>query len=108
MADETKLAQGPARPATASEIAQDENTGYMYPNLHRRIDTDLTGTAEDCYITTEDGYRLTTEDGYLLLGAYFIPSPGAEDYNLLVGGVNSFRTTGYNTHDEESTTSEVP
>lgn len=105
--EDIPLAQGPAKPATAEDLVRDA-VGITYPNLHRRIDTDLSATISEFYLTTEDGYRLTTEDGFQLLGTSYEPAPGSESYILSVAGVSSFRTTERKIHDEDSTTSEIP
>ena len=61
MADMFKFAQGPARPATAEEIARENTLEHKTnPDLHRRIDNTLTA-----YIS-EDAYLLTAEGDYLL------------------------------------------
>lgn len=60
MADNYKFAQGPARKATPAEIARETDPGYTAPDLHRRIDNELTA------YTTEDAYLLTSDGDYLL------------------------------------------
>jgi len=77
-----KTAHGVAKPATEEDIQQDEH-GLTNPNLHRRIDTDQ-----------------------------ILQGPGEvapREYTLGVfDGVNSYRLETIVTHDEESTTSEIP
>ena len=107
MAEDYLFAQGQAKLDTAEDIEKDED-GVTKPNLHRRIDTDLTVDTEEFYLTTEDGYRLTTEDGFQLLCTSYEPAPRSESYILSVAGVSSFRTTERKIHDEDSTTSEIP
>ena len=107
-----QLAQGPAKPATPEDLERDA-TGITNPNLHRRIDNTPVEIYFDTYeLTTEDDYVLTTQDGEVIM----IDLAGNQSrrvlinnkYTLSVSGVNSFRTTGQITHDEESTDSEIP
>lgn len=74
------IGQGPAVPADALELERDA-VGFTNPNLHRRIDPQ----------PPTDAYEVAPRD--YMLGIY---------------DVYSYRTTQINTHDEESTTSEVP
>lgn len=81
MVDYPKTAQGPAKPADNTDLNHDQ-VGLTYPNLHRRIDNEVTPLD---------------------------PGEVAPDtYSICVSGVNSYRTTTSITHDENSTTSEVP
>lgn len=80
-----RVGQGPARPATEEELAKD-TLGFTNPNLHRRIDPHDPPIVED---------------------------PKAQelkprDYELTIQHLHSYRTTTINSHDEESTYSEVP
>lgn len=76
-----KMAQGLAEPIEAkSEEANKDEIGFTNPNLHRRIETDL-----------------EKPDGVLDM-----------EISLRVQGVESYRTTSYTVHDEESTTCEIP
>lgn len=80
--DDLKYAQGPAKLATQAEIDKDLETGITAPNLHRRIDEDLT-----------------------------VLKPGQvekDTHSLLVAGTNSYRHTTHYYHDDDSTTSEIP
>ena len=73
--------QGPAKLATAEDIERDDY-GITKPNLHRRIDDDLS-----------------------------VLKPGQvrkDTHSLLIGGTNSYRSTEQYYHDEDSTTSEIP
>lgn len=79
--DELKLAQGPAKPASAEDIEKDEE-GITKPNLHRRIDEDLTVLQPD--------------------------EVEKDTHSLQVSALNSYRSTTQYYHDEESTTSEIP
>jgi len=131
--DDIKLAQGQAKLATEEDLQKDA-AGITNPNLHRRIDQDLSFiteeatilianvegdtlvTEDDAIILTEDNIELSAESGDALLGAdedtyVTIPTrvPGGKaDYTLSVSGLNSFRTTNNITHDEDSTTDEIP
>lgn len=79
--DDVKLAQGPAKLATAEDLEKDAE-GITKPNLHRRIDDDLSELE---------------------------PGEVAKDsHSLQVSGVNSYRSVEHYYHDEESTTSEIP
>lgn len=76
-----KTAQGAAVPADSEALEKDE-IGFTNPNLHRRVDPQP-------------------------------PAPDSgevapRDYILSVQGVNSYRTEIIYTHDEESTTCEIP
>lgn len=81
MIENTFYAQGEAKPATPKDIAKDRQ-GITNPDLHRRIDEDQA-----------DRMRGEVEK---------------DRYTLSVQAVNSYRTTEHTTHDEDSTTSEVP
>ena len=131
--DNIKLAQGQAKLATEADLQKDA-AGITNPNLHRRIDQDLSFVSEDtailingaegdtlvaeddAIILTEDNIELSTESGDALLGTdedtyVTIPTrvPGGKaDYTLSVSGLNSFRTTNNIIHDEDSTTEEIP
>lgn len=115
-----KTAKGLAKPATAEEIAREDvkyflsddlgslllsdlgeflvpNTpdfGYTNPNLHRRID-------EDAIIPPGSDYSFVEYDEF--------GNPYPQKVVLGVwDGINSYRTTETITHDEESTTCEIP
>ena len=77
-----KTAKGPATVATEADIQQDEH-GLTNPNLHRRIDTE----------------QLPQGPGEV--------APRQYEFNVL-DGVHSYRLETIITHDEESTTSEIP
>jgi hypothetical protein len=79
--DDLKYAQGPAKLATPADIDKDE-IGITDPNLHRRIDEDLTPLEPE--------------------------QVEKDTHSLLVAGTNSYRHTTHYYHDEESTTSEIP
>ena len=74
-----ETAQGFATPATQAEI--DKEATYTNPNLHRRIETDISPVGEQT-----------------------APS----EYSVGVFGKNSYRVVKSYYHDENSTTSEVP
>lgn len=110
MAD--NMAQGPAKPATAADIIKD-NSGITKPNLHRRIDNDLTvvlsgGGAEVCNLVTELGEVIAVDENYVLAVEVSSDMEVPATYALSVGGVNSFRHADYKVHNEDSTTTEVP
>ncbi len=79
MPDFPKTAQGIAKPATEEDIARDE-IGYTTPNLHRRVDP-------------------KQHEGEIAERKYTL---GIYD------GLHSIRTVETFTHDEESTTCEIP
>ena len=81
MVENIFYAQGEAKPATPEDIEKDTQ-GITEPNLHRRIDEDRA-----------DRMKGEVEKDH---------------YTLSVQAVNSYRTTKHNTHDEESTVSEIP
>ena len=130
--DNVKMAQGQAKLATEEDLQRDA-VGITNPNLHRRIDQDLSFTSEDTLIglstgdedlvtednielTTEDNLELTTESEDGVLGtnneeAIILPTRivgGKANYTISVSGVNSYRTTNQITHDEDSNTDEIP
>lgn len=113
-------ARGLAQPATEEEIAKEDskyflatdggsfmlsdlgdslvpNTpdfGYTHTNLHRRID-------DDPIIPAGSNYPFVVYDKY--------GNPYKQSVKIGVwDGLNSYRTTTTYTHDEESTTCEIP
>lgn len=104
--DNVKMAQGPAKPATAEDLQRDA-VGITNPNLHRRIDNDLSFISEDVALSTENDDVIGTNDGdYVVVPTRVVG--GKADYTVSVGGLNSYRTTERITHDEDSTTEEIP
>jgi len=81
MSENYAYAQGPVKPATAEDLVRDAS-GITKPNLHRRINNDLTVLGED--EVEKDTYLLTVQ------------------------GTNSFRNTEHYYHDEDSNDSEIP
>lgn len=93
MADNHLLAQGQAKLATEEDLLHDAS-GITYPNLHRRIDTDLALIeVKAILLSAEDQYLVNAEGNAMLAGPASITKPGAENYILSVSGVNSYRTT---------------
>ena len=114
-----KTAKGVAKPATPQEIAREDaeyflatdeseaiittdsglalcvnlKVGYTNPNLHRRIEDDLPPAGSNYPFVHYDQYGVPYKQSFVL---------GIWD------GVNSYRTTTTYTHDEESTTCEIP
>ena len=101
-----QLAQGIATPATTEDLARDA-AGITKPNLHRRIDADLSQFIDNVYLATTEGDLLATESNEVLVIPGFVPDPNAT-YLLSVNALNSYRTTKRTIHDEESTISEIP
>ena len=101
------LAQGYAKPATPEDIAKDE-AGLTYPNLHRRINTDLARLKTDYALTTPEGAILTTPSQEVLTVSAEYGPGGAQTFALQVKGINSYRTTTPLVHKEDSEDSEVP
>lgn len=106
MFDDYRLAQGPAKPATPEDITKDEQ-GITNPNLHRRIDNGDV-VSNDYILLTPDNYELATPDDFSLVAPVAEYVENDTQYSVLVQAVNSYRSTSYKTHDEDSTTSEVP
>lgn len=77
-----KTAHGTAVPASEEDLQRDEH-GFTNPNLHRRVDPQQ--PAPDSGEVAPRSY---------MLGVY--------------DGLHSYRTETIYTHDEESTTSEIP
>lgn len=141
--EDLTYAQGPAKPATAEDIAKDD-AGITHPNLHRRIDDEIgsnsqifigdghTKSFQLIYIGTFDeiisvtinnravsNYSVNENiitfmtapklDATIIVTFTFIQGEEkCNTYSLLVSGVNSYRRIGYQYHDENSTTSEIP
>lgn len=105
--DGTPLAQGYAKPATAEDLIKDA-AGVTYPNIHRRINTDLARLTGEYDLTTPDGELLTTPNGDILTVTAEYGPGGAQSFALLVQGVDSFRTTTPLVYHEDSDDSEVP
>ncbi len=108
-----QTAQGQATPATAEDITRD-NAGITNPNLHRRIDNslgDIPITFSDYLIASEDDHILISGDAFEFLtentDSESTIYPKAE-YVISVSGVNSYRITKTNPHNEESEDSEIP
>lgn len=105
--DYPKLAQGEAKLATEQDIQKDL-MGITNPNLHRRIDDDLSFISAEGHLATaeEDAIIGTNEDEAIVFPIRI--EGGKADYTISVSGVNSFRTTNHITHDEDSITEEIP
>lgn len=89
--DNIKMAQGQAKLATEEDLQRDA-TGITNPNLHRRIDQDLSFISENVALCTENNEIIGTSADECIV----IPSRvagGDSDYTLSVSGVNSYRTT---------------
>lgn len=122
MIEIAKTARGKARPAGPEEIAKEQlfisyllvdsgfalmsdsdqifrpnidDWGYTNPNLHRRI-------VQDAEIPPGSNYTMVHYDEEGNPYKQHIDAIGVWD------GVNSYRTTRTFTHDEESTTCEIP
>lgn len=80
--DYPKVANGDMKPASQEDIERDEH-GYTNPNLHRRVDPQE---------PAEGSGEVAPRD--YVIGVY--------------DSTNSTRLTIINTHDEESTTCEIP
>ena len=120
MIEISKTARGLAKPATEEDISKEvvkyslssdigliltsdsgldiipnaTYYGYTHPNLHRRIDLDPVVDPEKDY-----PFLPRNEEGV----------PYKQDIKLGVwDGLHSYRTTTIYTHDEESTTCEIP
>lgn len=78
-----KLAQGSAKPANNTDLNHDLVSGLTYPNLHRRIDNEITPPLRPGEV-------------------------GSDNYEVTVSAVNSYRTTKHTTHNEGSTDTEIP
>lgn len=107
MSENIRLAQGPAKPATMADLIKDAE-GITKPNLHRRINSDLDYSFEDCDLLTAEDEVLATAEDEDIVSSVAIPVEGDAEYALTVQAVNSYRTTSRVLHDEESTTEEIP
>lgn len=80
--DFIRMGQGPATKIESNSLESTKDEfGYTQPNLHRRVDP------QEPNDDTETSPR---------------------EYKLGVYGLDSYRTTEINYHDEESETSEIP
>ena len=104
--DNIKMAQGQAKLATEEDLQRDA-VGITNPNLHRRIDQDLSFITEEAVLSTEEDEIIGTNNDECI-GVPVRAEGGKSEYTLTVSGVNSFRTTNHIIHDEDSTTEEVP
>ena len=105
--DNIPLAQGYAKPATDEDLVKDA-AGVTYPNLHRRINTDLARLREEYSLTTPTGVELTNESGATLTVSAEHGPGNAQRFAILVQGANSYRTTTPLIHKEDSEDSEIP
>lgn len=105
MSDNYSFAQGQAKPATAEDLQKDA-AGVTDPNLHRRFNVD-SNLVED-YISTEDGFILEIDDDFVLTSMVDEIVETPYSYMLTVQGVNSYRNTTTELHDEDADDSEIP
>ena len=91
MADNYLLAQGQAKPATEEDLQRDA-AGITNPNLHRRIDQDLSFISEAIALSTDNDEIIGTAAGDYISVPGRVEG-GAANYTLSVSGVNSYRTT---------------
>ena len=77
-----------------------DDLGFTNPNLHRRVDPQAPPDP------TDPNYDPT--DPTSVDRAYLNKEIAPRDYDLTLQGVNSYRTTTYNVHNEESVTVEIP
>lgn len=105
MSDNYSFAQGQAKPATAEDLQKDVE-GVTDPNLHRRFNVD-SNLVED-YISTEDGFILEIDDDFVLTSMVDEIVETPYSYMLTVQGVNSYRNTTKELHDEDADDSEIP
>lgn len=89
--DNIKLAQGQAKLATEEDLQRDA-TGITNPNLHRRIDQDLSFISEAVALSTDNDEIIGTDAGDCITVPIRVEG-GDADYTLSVSGVNSYRTT---------------
>lgn len=75
------MGQGHAVPANAEDLEKDAH-GFTNPNLHRRVDP----------------HQPPPESGEV----------APREYELAIGNLDSYKTVKLVTHDEESTTCEIP
>ena len=89
--DNIKMAQGEAKLASEEDLQKDA-TGITNPNLHRRIDQDLSFISEEIALGTDNDEIIGTNDGDYITVPNRVEG-GAANYTLSVSGVNSYRTT---------------
>ena len=105
MSDNYLFAQGQARPATAADLQKDAS-GVTNPNLHRRFNVESELTDE--FIVTEDEFLLEIDDDFALSSMVDEIVETPYSYMLTVQGVNSYRNTTKELHDEDANDSEIP
>ena len=107
MADYPEFAQGPAKLANAVDLVHDAS-GITEPNLHRRINKDLSQYQADFILFSAEDDELFTPDGYSLLVPVYYGEGAEVEYTLSVHALSSYRTSSSINHDEESTPCEIP
>ena len=101
--EDIKFAQGQAKLASEEDLQRDA-AGITNPNLHRRIDQDLSFISEAVALGTENDEIIGTAVGDYISVPDRVEG-GAANYTLSVSGVNSYRTTQKIDADPES---EIP
>ena len=120
MVEIPRTARGVARPATEEEIAREESLYYLATDLGFIITTDsgiplVPNTGEFGY-TNPNLHRRIIEDPDIPVGSdypfvYYDSEGRPYKQSVVLGvwdGIHSYRTTTTYTHDEESTTCEIP
>ena len=119
----SRTARGVIRPATPEEIAReqlDENPHFIATDLGLTITTDsgdaILMNVPDFGFTNPDLHRRVDQDPEIPVGSdypfiKYDNEGNAYKQDIVIGvwdGINSYRTTSTYTHDEESTTCEIP
>lgn len=89
--EDIKLAQGQAKLAIEEDLQRDA-VGITNPNLHRRVDQDLSFISEAVALST-DNDEIIGADAEDYISVPSRVEGGAANYTLSVSGVNSYRTT---------------
>lgn len=115
-----RTAKGVARLATPEEIAKEDSRYYLSTDIGRVLLTDsgipLIPNTGDFGYTHPNLHRRVVEDPDIPVGSNYPLVAYDKDgvafkQSVVIGvwdGINSYRTTTTYTHDEESTTCEIP
>ena len=99
----------------ATAFKKDQDIGFTNPNLHRRIDPDNPPELiPDPNYHSEDDSAPVFDPEYNLVDyssvdrSYLNKETSPREFDVEIQGTNSYRTTTYHVHNEESITDEIP
>lgn len=85
----------------ADAYDRDINAGFTNPNLHRRVDIQ-----DPPELVPDPNYDPTDPES--VDRSYLNKELAPHKIDIAIRGTNSYRTTTYTVHNEESTTTEIP